>query len=48
MKVGSTACARKLLHLAYAVVTHERAFDPNYQPARKHPLGESKLDEAWS
>ena len=33
MKVGSTACARKLLHIAYAVVTHERAFDPNYQSA---------------
>jgi transposase len=33
MKVARCACARKLLHIAYAVVTHERAFDPNYQSA---------------
>jgi transposase len=35
MKVGSTACARKLLHIAYAVVKHEQAFDPNYQSRPK-------------
>ena len=35
MKVGSTACARKLLHLAFAVVTHEHACDPGYQSAAK-------------
>jgi transposase len=31
MKVARCACARKLLHLAYAVVTHQQAFDPTYQ-----------------
>jgi transposase len=35
MKVARCACARKLLHIAYAVVKHERAFDANYQPATK-------------
>lgn len=33
MKVARCACARKLLHIAYAVVKHKRAFDPNYQSA---------------
>jgi transposase len=31
MKVARCACARKLLHIAYAVVTHQQAFDPTYQ-----------------
>jgi transposase len=34
MKVARCAAARKLLHLAYAVVTHQEDFDPGYQ-ARK-------------
>ena len=32
MKVARCAAARKLLHLAYAVVTHKQDFDPHYQP----------------
>jgi transposase len=32
MKVARCAAARKLLHLAYAVVTHQQDFDPQYQP----------------
>jgi transposase len=35
MKVARCACAGKLLHIAYAVVTQERAFDPTYQPATR-------------
>jgi transposase len=35
IKVARCACARKLLHIAYAVVTHEQAFDPNYQAVPK-------------
>ena len=35
MKVAGSACARKLLHIAYAVVTHKQAFDPNYQGVPK-------------
>jgi transposase len=35
MKVVRCACARKLLHMAYAVVKHEQAFDPNYQSVLK-------------
>jgi transposase len=35
MKVARCACARKLVHIAYAVVTQERAFDPTYQPATR-------------
>jgi transposase len=35
MKVARCACARKLLHIAYAVVTHQQAFDPNYQGVPK-------------
>ena len=31
MKVGSTACPRKLLPIAYAVVTQQQAFDPTSQ-----------------
>lgn len=31
-KVARCACARKLLHLAYAVVTKGERFDPNYRP----------------
>jgi transposase len=31
MKVARCAAARKLLQLAYAVVTHQRPFDPAYQ-----------------
>ena len=30
-KVARCAAARKLLHLAYAVVTHKQDFDPQYQ-----------------
>jgi len=32
--VARCAAARKLLHLAWAVVRHQRAFDPQYQPVR--------------
>jgi hypothetical protein len=35
MKVARCACARKLLHIAFAVVTREHAFDPDYQAAGK-------------
>jgi len=35
MKVARCACARKLLHIAYAVVTHKLAFDPKYQGVPK-------------
>jgi transposase len=31
MKVARCAAARKLLQLAYAVLTHQRPFDPAYQ-----------------
>jgi transposase len=31
MKVARCACARKLLHIAFAVVTHQQPFDPSYQ-----------------
>jgi transposase len=37
MKVARCAAARKLLHLAYAVVTHKEDFDPHYQPQRSQP-----------
>ncbi len=33
-KVALCAAARKLIHLAWAIGTHERAFDPAYQPHR--------------
>lgn len=33
-KVARCAAARKLLHLAWAVATKERSFDPAYQPSR--------------
>jgi transposase len=33
MKVARCACARKLLHIAFAVVKSEQAFDPNYHTA---------------
>lgn len=36
-KVARCAAARKLLHLAYAVVTKERDFDPARAPAAKLP-----------
>jgi transposase len=32
MKVARCACARKLLHIAFALVKSEQAFDPNYLP----------------
>jgi transposase len=35
MKVGSTAAARKLLHLAYAVITHEEDFDSDSQSHKR-------------
>jgi transposase len=35
MKVARCACARKLLHIAFAVVTREQAFAPDYQAADK-------------
>ena len=35
MKVARCACARKLLHIAFALVKSEQAFDPNYQPMTK-------------
>jgi transposase len=35
MMRSSGACARKLLHIAYAVVKQECAFDPAYQPATR-------------
>lgn len=31
MKVARCACARKLLHIAFAVVQSKQAFDPHYQ-----------------
>ena len=31
-KVARCAAARKLLHLAWAVVHHQRPFDPHHQP----------------
>jgi transposase len=34
MKVARCACARKLLHIAFAVATHQKPFDPHYQ----HPV----------
>jgi transposase len=34
-KVARCACARKMLHIAFAVVTSGKAFDPNYQAASK-------------
>jgi hypothetical protein len=33
-KVARCAAARKLMHLAYAVVTKRQAFDPAYRSAR--------------
>jgi transposase len=33
-KVARCAAARKLLHLAFAVATHQEDFDPHYQPKR--------------
>ena len=36
-KVARCAAARKLLHLAWAVVTKGRAYDPAYQPERTTP-----------
>jgi transposase len=38
MKVARCACARTLLHIAYAVVKHEQAFDPNYQSRQKEKV----------
>jgi transposase len=35
MIVARCACARKLLHIAYAVVTHQQAFDPTYQAVQQ-------------
>jgi transposase len=35
MKVARCAAARKLLHLAYAVATHQEDFDPGYQPRKQ-------------
>jgi transposase len=35
MKVARCACARKLLHIAYAVVKQNQAFDPHYQSGPK-------------
>lgn len=37
MKVARCAAARKLLHLAYAVVTRKEDFDPHYQPQPRQP-----------
>ena len=37
MKVARCAAARKLLHLAYAVVSRKQDFDPDYQPERQRP-----------
>jgi transposase len=34
-KVACCAAARKLLHLAFAVATHQEEFDPQYQPKRR-------------
>jgi transposase len=31
-KVALCACARKLIHIAYALVTKQRAFDPDFAP----------------
>jgi transposase len=35
MKVARCASARKLLHIAYAVVKQKQAFDPHYQTRPK-------------
>jgi transposase len=35
MKVARCACARKLLHIAFALVKSQQAFDPTYQPTTK-------------
>lgn len=42
MKVARCAAARKLLHLAYAVVTRKEDFDPHYQPQRQQPLAAAR------
>lgn len=38
MKVARCACAREFLHIAFAVVTREQAFDPDYQSPAKPPV----------
>ena len=38
MKVARCACARKLLHIAFAVATRQHAFDPDYQSAGISPV----------
>jgi transposase len=35
MKVARCACARKLLHIAFALVKSQQAFDAHYQPTTK-------------
>jgi transposase len=40
-KVARCAAARKLLHLAYAVVTKKRAFDPNHREAKVGPVAQA-------
>jgi transposase len=42
MKVARCAAARKLLHLAHAVVTRKEDFDPHYQPQRQQPLAAAR------
>jgi hypothetical protein len=36
MKVAR--CARKLLHIAFVVVTRQHAFDPDYQSTTRLPV----------
>ena len=40
-KVARCAAARKLLHLAYAVVTKKRAFDPSYRATGTGPVNQA-------
>jgi hypothetical protein len=35
MKVARCACARKMVHIAYAVVKSGKAFEADYQPKAK-------------
>jgi transposase len=38
VKVARVAATRKLIHIAFAVVTKEQLFDPNYQTAQCQPV----------
>jgi transposase len=38
MKIARCACTSKLLHIAFAVVTRQHAFDPDYQSTPRLPV----------